>query len=307
MRSELVNNATMDRFTSMQVFVRVVDTGGFTAAALALDLPKASVSQHVSRLERHLGVRLLQRSTRRVRLTDDGATYYARIRHLLDDVGEIEAGLTDARGSPRGRLRIDVPAAFGVHVLAPALPDFHARYPDIHVEVGSSDRPVDLVAEGVDCVVRGGDVFDESLIGRRLESLPIVTLASTAYLRRHGTPTHPRQLAEHALIGYFSTVTGRFSSYEFERGAERIVVDGPFPVAFNDANAFLAGGTAGLGIFQAPRGAWVRDALRDERLTRILKSWRSGALVHTILYPSRRHLPMRVQVFVDWAIERLAS
>ena len=292
---------------SMQVFVKVVDTGGFTAAALALDLPKASVSQHVARLEQHLGVRLLQRTTRRVRLTDDGAAYYARIRHLLDDVVELEAGLVDAGRSPRGRLRIDVPAAFGVHVLAPALPDFRARYPDIRLEIGSSDRPVDLVAEGVDCVVRGGDVFDESLVGRRLESLPMATLASTACLRRHGTPTHPRQLADHPLIGYFSTVTGAFSPYEFVRGAERVVVDGPFPVAFNDANTFLAAGAAGLGIFQAPCGPWVRSALEDRRLTRILKGWRSGALAHTILYPSRRHLPMRVQVFVDWAMERLAS
>lgn len=297
----------MDRFTSMQVFVKVVDAGGFTAAALALDLPKASVSQHVSRLEQHLGVRLLQRSTRRVRLTDDGATYYARIRHVLDDVAELEAGLVDARRSPRGRLRIDVPAAFGVHVLAPALPDFRARYPDIRVEIGSSDRPVDLVAEGVDCVIRGGEVFDESLVGRRLESLPIVTLASADYLRRHGTPTHPRQLADHALIGYFSTMTGALSPCEFARGAERVVVDGPFPVAFNDANAFLAAGAAGLGVFQAPAGAWVRSALHEMRLVRLLKGWKSGPLVHTILYPSRRHLPVRVQVFVDWAIERLAS
>ncbi len=297
----------MDRFTSMQVFVKVADTGGFTAAALALDLPKASVSQHVARLEQHLGVRLLQRSTRRVRLTDDGAAYYARIRHVLDDVGELEAGLVDARRSPRGRLRIDVPAAFGVHVLAPALPDFHGRYPDIRLEIGSSDRPVDLVAEGVDCVVRGGDVFDESLVGRRLESLRIVTLASTAYLRRHGTPTDPRRLADHALIGYFSTVNGAFSPYEFARGSEHVVVDGPFPIGFNDANAFLAAGAAGLGIFQAPCGAWVRAALRDKRLTQILKGWKCGSLVHTILYPSRRHLPMRVQVFVDWAVERLAS
>ena len=297
----------MDRFTAMQVFVRVADTGGFTAAAAALDMPKASVSQHVARLEEHLGVRLLQRSTRRVRLTEDGAAYYARIRHVLDDVGELEAGLVDAGRSPRGRLRISVPSAFGAHVLAPALPDFRARYPDIQLEIGSSDRPVDLVAEGIDCVVRGGEVFDESLVGRRLESLRTLTLASPDYLRRHGTPTRPVQLRDHTLIGYFSTVTGRFSTYDFARGAERLVVDGPFPVAFNDANTFLAAGVAGLGIFQAPGGEWVRGLLREKRLKRILSGWTAEPLVHTILYPSRRNVPARVQVFVDWAMERLAS
>jgi LysR family transcriptional regulator, regulator for bpeEF and oprC len=303
-RSQIVNNAVMDRFAAMQIFVKVADTGSFTAAAAALDLPKGSVSQQVSRLEAHLGVRLLQRSTRRVRLTDDGAAYYARVRALLDDLGELEGGLVDAGRRPRGRLRIDVPAAFAVLWLVPALPDFHARYPDIRIEVGSSDRPVDLIAEGVDCVIRGGDVYDESLVGRPLDRLELFTLASVDYLRARGTPTHPAELREHALVGYFSTVDGGLSSYRFERGDERVALDGPFAASFNDANAYLAAGKAGLGVFQVPAGPWIHDLLATGHVERILADWSAGWLVHTVLYPSRRQLPARVQVFVDWAIER---
>ena len=301
----------MDRFAAMQIFVKVADTGSFTAAAAALDLPKGTVSQQVSRLEAQLGVRLLQRSTRRVRLTDDGAAYYARIRALLDDLDELEAGVADAGRSPRGRLRIDAPSAFAVHALVPALPEFRARHPDIRLEIGSSDRPVDLVAEGVDCVIRGGAVFDESLVGRQLERLERCTLASPAYLAAHGMPTHPDDLRAHALVGYFSTVDGAFSPFEFERagerGIERVVVDGPFQVAFNDANAFLAAGVAGLGVFQAPAGPWVDASLADGRLVRILADWGGGSLTHTILYPSRHQLPARVQVFVEWVLERFGE
>ncbi len=301
----------MDRLTAMTIFVKVADTGSFTAAAEALDLPKASVSQHVARLEAHLGVRLLQRSTRRVRLTDDGAAYHDRIRALLSDVYAIEAGLGGATRAPSGRVRIDAPAAFATHALVPALPDFRARYPDIALEIGSSDRPVDLVAEGVDCVIRGGEVFDASLVGRRLESVERWTLASPDYLARRGTPAHPDALADHALIGYFSTVTGAMSPYDFERTAdgrdERVVVDGPFPVALNDANAYLAAGVAGLGVFQAPLGPWIADRIARGDAVRILDGWSAGTHVHTLLYPSRRQVPARVQAFIDWALDSWAA
>jgi LysR family transcriptional regulator for bpeEF and oprC len=296
----------MDRLHAMRIFVRVVETGSFTRAAEALDLPKASVSQQVSRLESHLGVRLLQRTTRRVQVTEDGAAYYERALALLDDLEDLESSLATAGRSPRGRLRIDVPSAFGTRVLAPALPEFFARYPGIRLEVGSSDRPVDLLGEGVDCVIRGGEVHDESLIGRRLESLPVHTFATPGYLKRHGVPKHPDDLRRHALIGYFSTKTGRLFPYDFSRDGERIEIDGPFHVAFNDANTFFAAALAGLGIFQMPDGVYAREALETKRIRRILADWTADPLVHTILYPNRR-LSARVQVFVDWALERLSS
>lgn len=296
---------SMDRFAAMQIFVRVADTGSFTRAAEALQLPKASVSQHVAGLEAHLGVRLLHRTTRQVRLTDHGRAYYERILKLLGDVGELESGLAAAGRSPSGRLRIDVPAAFGVHMLVPALPDFRARYPDIQLEIGSSDRPVDLLGEGVDCVIRGGEVHDDSLIGRSLGTLRTATFASPEYLRRHGTPKHPHDLRAHALIGYFSTRTSRMFPFDFTRKGERIEIDGPFPVAFNDANTYLAAGAAGLGVLQSPLGAPTATFIANGQLKRVLTGWTAEPLAHTILYPSRRHVPERVRVFVDWALERL--
>jgi LysR family transcriptional regulator for bpeEF and oprC len=276
-------------------------------AAEALQLPKASVSQQVARLEAHLGVRLLHRTTRRVRLTEDGRAYHERILKLLDDVSDLESGLAAAGRTPTGRLRIDVPAAFGVHMLVPALPEFCARYPGIQLEIGSSDRPVDLVAESVDCVIRGGDVHDESLVRRRLRTLQTATFASPDYLRGHGTPRHPDDLRAHALIGYFSSSTGRTFPYDFSRHGERIEIDGPFHVAFNDANTFLAAGAAGLGVLQAPLGEPTRGFVRSGQLKRVLAGWTAEPLVHTILYPSRRHLSERVRVFIDWAMERLGQ
>lgn len=302
----MTNNERMDRFTAMQIFVRVADTGSFTRAAEALQLPKASVSQHVAALEAHLGVRLLHRTTRQVRLTDDGRAYYERIQKVLGDVGELESGLATAGRSPSGRLRIDVPAAFGVHTLVPALPEFCARYPGIQLEIGSSDRPVDLLGEGVDCVIRGGNVHDDSLVGRPLQTLPVATLASPDYLRRRGTPKHPDDLRSHALIGYFSSRTGRTFAYDFSRDGERIEIDGPFHVAFNDANTFLAAGVAGLGVLQAVLGNHTDAFIKNGQLECVLTNWTADPLVHTILYPSRRHLSERVRVFIDWAVERLA-
>lgn len=297
----------MDKLRAMQVFVRVVDAGSFTRAAQQLDLPKASVSQHVAQLEAHLRARLLQRTTRRLSLTADGRAYYERARALLDDVAELEAGIASAHGAPRGRLRVDVPAAYGRHALVPALPDFFARYPDITLELGSSDRPVDLLREGVDCVIRGGDVHDESLVGRRLDTFAVATCAAPAYLRRHGVPKHPTELRRHQLVGYFSAKTGRVFAMDFARGRARVEIDGPFRLALNDADSHLAAGLAGLGVLQVVRSRWVDEQLRARALKPILADWTPEPLVQHVLYPSRRHLSARVRVFVDWVVERLGS
>ncbi|MEO8671436.1 MAG: LysR family transcriptional regulator [Tahibacter sp.] len=292
---------------AMRVFVRVIESGSFTRAAETLDLPKASVSQYVARLEAHLGVRLLQRTTRRLSATVDGSAYYERARDLLADLAELESGVSNAGLSPRGRLRVDVPAAYGRHVLVPALPDFFARYPDIVLEVGSSDRPVDLLQEGVDCVIRGGEVHDEALIGRRLTTYEVLTCATPSYLARRGTPEHPDELRQHDLIGYFSAKTGRIYALDFERGDQRIDIDGPWRVALNDADSFLAAGIAGLGVLQVVRSAWIERHIESGALTPILRDWRCEPLAQHILYPSRRHLSSRVRVFVDWVVERLGD
>jgi LysR family transcriptional regulator for bpeEF and oprC len=297
----------MDRIRSYECFVRVVDSGSFTRAAGLLDLPKASVSQHVARLEQHLGVRLLQRSTRRLHLTPDGSACYERARALLDDLADLESGLRAEGRAPRGRLRVDVPAAFGRHALVPALPAFFARHPEIRLELGSSDRPVDLLQEGVDCVIRGGDVHDDSLVGRRLRTLAVATAAAPTYLRGRRRPRHPRDLAEHALIGYFSAKTGRTYAFDFERDGERIEVDGPFRLAVNDADSYLEATLAGLGVAQIVVSAEVARQFDARRLVRLLPEWTAEPLEQHILYPSRRHLAPRLRAFVDWVVERFGE
>ena len=178
----------MDRFRMLEVFVRVADLASFTRAADALDLPRATVTELVQALESRLECTLLHRTTRRVALTPEGAAFYERATRVLQDLDDAEADLGGARSTPRGRLRVDVPAATGRHVIAPALPDFFARYPGIELELGSSDRPVELLMEGVDCVIRGGLVHDDTLVARKLCDLEVATCAAPAYLERHGVP-----------------------------------------------------------------------------------------------------------------------
>src|SRR5215510_5069854 len=212
----------MDRLQAMEVFKQVVDSGGFTRAAEVLRMPKATVTTLVQNLESHLRVRLLNRTTRRVSVTADGAAYYERAARILAEVADTESSLSLTQASPRGRLRIDVPVTFGRRFLMPALPDFFARYPDIRIDVGCTDRPVDLVEEGVDCVVRGGELTDSSLVARRVGLVHFIACATPEYLAHYGVPRHPHDLARHRVIGYFSAKTGRIMPWDFTRDGQRI-------------------------------------------------------------------------------------
>ena len=185
----------MDRFDAMLAFARVVETGSFTKAAETLHMSRTSVTQLVQQLEARLRVRLLNRTTRRVNVTADGTAYYERVVRLLADVDDAETSLSSASASPRGRLRVDVPSPLARMILVPALPDFHARYPDIQLDMGVSDRTVDLIGENVDCVVRGGELTDQSLMARRLPDLQLGVYAAPGYLDRLGTPVHPRAVS----------------------------------------------------------------------------------------------------------------
>lgn len=289
----------MDRLQAMSVFVRVVESGGFTRAAELLRMPKATVTTLVQQLEAHLGVKLLNRTTRRVNVTPDGAAYYERCVRILAEVEDTETVLRRTNGAVSGRLRVDVPATFGRRVLMPALPDFVARYPDVRLEVGCGDRPVDLIEEGVDCVVRGGDPGDESLVARRVGELDFVCCATPEYLAAHGVPAHPHDLARHRCVNYFSSKTGRLFPWDFSRGDERIelAVDGP--VAANDSEAYLAAGLAGLGVFQAVL-LDIAEPLAAGRVRRVLADWRIDPLPVFVMYPRNRHLSAKVRAFVDW-------
>jgi LysR family transcriptional regulator, regulator for bpeEF and oprC len=294
----------MDRFNAMQAFARVVEAGTFTKAADSLGLPKATVTRLVQTLEAHLRTQLLNRTTRRVTVTADGATYYERAQRLLSELDELEGSVSQARVLPRGRLRIDVPGVLGREVLIPALHEFQARYPDIQIEMGVSDRPVDLIGDNVDCVIRGGEITDPSLVARRIGSFQFVCCATPEYLRRHGQPNHPRELEQrpHRLVGYFSARTGRLGSLTFRRGDEVVEVSGQPALAVNDVSAYVGAGLAHLGVVRLTRFLAL-PLIESGRLQPVLTDWQFEPLAIYVVYPPNRHLSSKVRAFVDWAVE----
>jgi len=296
----------VNKLQAMEVFVQVVDAGGFTRAAEVLQLPKATVSTLIQGLETALSVKLLHRTTRHVSVTADGAAYYERCLRILADVREAEESLSRTRLSPSGRLRVDAPTGFSSEILVPALPDFFERYPDIQLELGSSDRPVDLIEEGVDCAVRGGALGDSTLIARRIGVVNFFTAASPGYLARFGTPTHPRELVNHRCVNYFSAKTGKIYDWDFTRDGERIQVPMPGVIALNDSNAYVVAGLSGLGVIQMTD--YLLDKyVADGSMVRLLPDWVTDPLPIHVVYPQNRHLSAKVRVFVEWVSELLAN
>ena len=293
----------MDQIQAMRIFVRVVEAGTFTRAADSLSLPKATVTKHVQALEERLRVKLLNRTTRRVTVTPDGAAYYDRTVRLLTDLDDIEASMTNARANPRGRLRIDVGTSVAQLLIIPHLAEFHARYPDIQVDLGVSDRTVDLIGDNVDCVIRGGELSDQSLVARRIGNLEFITAAAPAYLERKGTPTHPLEIEEkHASVIYFSPQSGRHYPLEFRRGDESIDITGPYQLSVNESNAYVTSIVAGLGIGQIT--SWqAQRHLASGTLVQLLPDWTQPLLPVYVVYPPNRHLSAKVRAFVDWAAE----
>ncbi|MFW0756872.1 LysR family transcriptional regulator [Pseudomonas sp. H11T01] len=292
----------MDRFNAMRVFTRIVELGGFAKAADSLQLPRASVTILIKQLEAHLGVQLLQRTTRQVSPTLDGAAYYQRCIRLLADLEETESVFSAARNNPRGTLRVDMPAGIGRLIVIPALPEFTALYPLIELEIGLNDRPVDLIREGVDCVVRGGLSLDDSLVARPLALMDQVTCASLEYLQRKGTPQCLDDLAGHQVVEYFSSTTGKRYGLEFQVGDEVRLIDLPKQVSVNSADGYLAACEAGYGLVQTPYYHVARQ-LREGSLCEVLRDIPPPGLPMTALYPPHRQLSQRVRVFVDWLVD----
>lgn len=293
----------MDKFTAMRAFIRVVEAGTFTKAADSLAMPKPTVTRLIQALEAELATKLLNRTTRRVTVTPDGAAYYERAIRLLGDLDELESSISHANANPRGRLRVDISAALALLVLIPALPDFHAVYPDIQIDLGVSDRPVDLLSENVDCVIRGGELTDQSLVARRVGDVHLIACATPGYLKRHGVPKHPRDLEDgHTVVSYFSARTGRLFPFDFSKNGERIEVQGRYIISLNDANAYVAAGLAGLGVMQAPTFL-VQSHISAGTLEPLLTDWSSDPVPVHVVYPPNRHLSNKVRVFVDWIAE----
>lgn len=289
----------MDRIDLFRIFTRVVECSSFTRAAATLGLPRSSVSAAIIELEGRMGARLLHRTTRQVSPTQDGAAFYKRCLQLIADVEETEGLFRHSGSKPSGRLKVDVPGRIGRLVIAPALPGFLEKYPQIDIDLGVTDRAVNLIEDSVDCVLRVGPLADSGLIARSIGQLPLVNVASPAYLDRHGTPKTPDDLKDHLAVNYASPSTGRIEDWEWlDSGVLRsLPVRGR--VTANSAEAYIACCLAGLGLIQIPAYD-VRSHLEAGDLVEVLPSFRAEPMVMTILYPTRQHLSHRLHVFADW-------
>lgn len=287
----------MDKVDAMRLFTRIVERRSFTVAAQDLELPRSTVTEVIKQLEARLGVRLLERTTRQVRPTLDGEAYYQRCLSILAEIEEAEAAFTGAR--PTGLLRVDVQSVLARHFMLPGLPDFLARYPDIQLRIGEGDRYVDLVREGVDCVLRVGKPTDSSMIGRQIALLPEGTYASPAYLERHGTPSTPDDLEGHQMVAFVSSATGGVLPLEFHhRDTVRNVLL-PHAVSVAGAEMYAATARLGLGLIQVPTYR-VQDDLARGTLVNVLPDFPPTPSPVYVLYPQNRQLSPRVRVFIDW-------
>jgi len=298
----------MDRFDAMQAFARVVETGSFTKAAETLHMSKTSVTQLVQQLEARLRVRLLNRTTRKVNVTADGAAYYERVLRVLADVDDAETSLSSASASPRGRLRVDVPSPLARMILIPALPAFHAQYPDIQLDMGVSDRMVDIISDKVDCVVRGGELTDQSLMARHVGDLQLGVYAAPSYLARAGTPLHPRELedSDHRIVGFLWARTGKSVPYAMHSGDESIKVQGRYVLSVDDGNAYLAAGLAGMGVLWLP-GYMAKTHVASDELVPLFEGWRLDPMPLYIAFPPNRHVSSKLRVFIEWVAGLMAE
>jgi LysR family transcriptional regulator for bpeEF and oprC len=292
----------VNKLQAMQVFVRVVETGAMTRAADSLGLPKATATTLIQQLEAVLGVKLLNRTTRSVSATTDGAAYYARCVAILAAVKDTEESLSRRHSTPGGRLRVEVPTLMARLVIVPALSGFFARYPDIDLQLGCSERRSDLIEEGIDCAVWSGELEDSTLIARRVGLLYFGTCASPDYLAVRGVPNHPDQLSAHRCINHFSPRTGKTFDWVFAKNAERIQTALRGPVAFDDENSYVAAAESGLGIAQIPAFV-LKEAMERGSLDLVLGDWVPEPVPLNVVYPQNRHLSGKIRVFVDWVAE----
>jgi len=296
----------MDKLQAMELFTRVVETGGVTRAADSLGVPKATATTLIQKLEATLGVRLLNRTTRRVSVTPDGAAYYERCVAILGLVRETEESLGKQHATPKGRLRVDVPTLMARSVFVPGLPDFFARYPDIELALSCTERRVDLVEEGIDCAVWSGEIEDSNFVARRVGFLYFATCASPSYIAEHGRPQHPNDLARHRCINHFLPRTGRVADWIFSKNGERVQTSLGGFIALDDENSYVAAAEAGLGVAQIPAFV-LKESMEHGRLDLLLGDWFPEPSPLYVVYPQRQHLSAKVRAFVDWVAELLSE
>ncbi|PKH23746.1 LysR family transcriptional regulator [Enterobacterales bacterium CwR94] len=289
----------MDKIHAMQMFVRVAEMESFSRAADSLGVPKGSVSRQIVALENDIGARLLHRTTRRVQLTQDGLVYYERCRDLLSTLDEMNSLFRQDPKTLSGRLRVDMPVSVATEHVIPQLPQFLQQYPGIELELSSSDRLVDVIREGFDCVVRVGTPKDSGLILRSLGELQMLNCASPDYLARFGYPETPEDLSQHALVHYSQHLGVATEGFEYFDGKQSHFLTSGGVVTVNSTETYRAACLAGLGIIQVPR-IGVAQALQQGTLIEVLPGFRAKPMPVSLLYPHRRNLARRVHVFMEW-------
>ena len=289
----------MDRLDALKVFVRVAELGSFTRAAESLSLQKGAASAAVQQLEASLGARLFQRTTRRVSLTQDGRTCYERAKDLLSDADELASLFRQAPHRLAGKLRVDMSSGLAQQYVLPHLPEFTREHPELEFEVSATDRFVDVVREGFDCVLRVGKVTDTSLVARLLGHAALLTCASPAYLARFGTPRTLQDLEAHRLVHYVSSFGTRPDGWEYFDGTGYRTLPMAGSVTVNNAGTYHAACVAGYGLIQVPAFGVVRS-LAEGTLVEVMKDHHAEPMPVTLLHAHRRHVPLRVRSFMDW-------
>lgn len=297
----------MDQLSAMRAFIRVVETGNFTRAAEVLGLPKATMTNLVQNLEAHLKTKLLNRTTRRVMVTTDGALYYERAQRIIAEVDELDGSLSRSQATASGRLRVEMAGIFADWFVIPALEDFSRTFPDIQIDLGVGDRTVDYLAENVHIALRGGQPADQSLIARRVGQLDLIFCASPSYIAQRGSPAHPSDFEHsHRCAGYFMAPSNRIMPFVFWNGEKQVEIAPRYVLSVNDARSHMTAILSGLGAGQVARLA-VTDALASGQLVELLPDWHIAPIPLFVVYPPNRHLSNKVRVFVDWLVRLITD
>lgn len=295
----------MNKLELLRSFVRVTELSSFTQASEALGLPRSTVSEQVQALEELLGTRLLLRTTRKVQATPDGLVLYERSKDMLAQMDELE-GLFRSDAMLSGRLRVDMPTAMAHNIVLPRLSEFLAEHPGIDLEISSSDRRVDLIRDGFDCVLRVGELPDTTLVARHLGDFQMVNCVGAGYAQRHGVPKTLADLQDHRMIHYVMAFGSSHAQFEYEENQKTRTVQMPRSIAVNNVQAYEAACLGNLGITQSPRMG-MRKHLLNGDLIEVLADYRPAPMKISLLYAHRRHLPERCKVFMDWLQELIAE
>ncbi|MCB2055641.1 MAG: LysR family transcriptional regulator [Geminicoccaceae bacterium] len=292
----------MDRIREMEVFIQVMESGNFTRAAAALGMPRSTVSTVIQALEDRVGTQLLRRSTRQMVPTDEGGRFLGTAREIVDAVHETDQMFRRRVARFHGRLRVDMPSRIGRRIVIPALPALLEENPGLEIEVGTTDRKIDLISEGIDCLIRVGTLHDADIICRKLGDLEVITCASPGYLDRHGVPKQPSDLSAHLMVHYGATLPAGPPAFTYRTPSGAAEVRMRSRVTVNNAESYIAAARSGLGLIQLPAFD-VRDLLESGELVRILPDLIPPPMQLSLLHAERRNVPARIVAFREWVQE----